>query len=319
MTASFLHADDYIILMIPAFSDQYWSLDMLRSVQEVGVKTVMRYVVWKDIETAPGEYHWDIMHQRIEEDRQAGLKTIVNVYTSAPAFFPEEFYVHAAVGGLRLTWWAYPNLLTSWGPGYEVHLGFLKRCCEILNSTDVLCMRGTCEGGEVMFPHDPFPAIPNHFNLHKLAVEVMLQEQEIFHASTPYPDLFTQLHHIADRHEQCCTTDTERIYSALREKFPDMIHDNITYSLLPGHPGIGKHLEDMKRFGYRGFVGSEYCQHLVEHTPRAMELGFAGFLTAPIHPFLLPGTTLEPWMVQALSESIGQWRAAALARETHHD
>jgi hypothetical protein len=206
-------------------------------------------------------------------------------------------------------------MIAPWADGWRFHIDFIKQCCVRFNASDVLCMRATCHGGELIFPGGDRFWYPPTINLHDLAKQVMLQEQEIFHTTTSYPDLFTALHHCFDCNPLSCNMDMDYLYRVLREKFPDMVHNNITFELFGDAPCRELHVSDIKTYGYREICGSGYCEGLLENTEQAIAFGVSTFLTGPLH-YLGKHEQIEPWMIEAFRDSISKWRAASVLRST---
>jgi len=142
---SFLHADDYIILMITPGREEPWTVEVLTAMRQAGIRTVIHYVSWRDLERTPGEFNWPYVQAQIDRDRAADVKTLLSVYDIAPPFFEEDYYLRAP-NGTRYADHFYANMIAPWGPGWQRHLDFVADFCTRFNADDVLCFRSTATG-----------------------------------------------------------------------------------------------------------------------------------------------------------------------------
>ena len=59
------------------------------------------------------------------------------------------------------------------------------------------------------------------------------------------------------------------------------------------------------------WVGSQYCEGLIENTPKAIASGLRGFITGPLSTEDGHNKTeIEPWMIDNLKWSLSEWRKA---------
>jgi hypothetical protein len=162
---SFIAPDEFIIL----FDYPALSLDDLRRICDVGVRTAFNAVDWPSVEREPDIYDWTQPDALVERMRKAGMKSLLRCGDEAPLFFPDDYYLRSANGMLWRNGAGYGSgevhtCLSLWGPGAETQRAFLRMCAERYASPDILCLAGGPHGGEVILPG----MIPTYCDVHAL-------------------------------------------------------------------------------------------------------------------------------------------------------
>jgi hypothetical protein len=307
----FIQDNEYILLM----EDQYggkFTLDDLKRLRDIGVRSVVRYPYWGTIESSMGHYEWGAIEDAIALTREAGMKCLWAVYDKPPKYFNSEWYIKTPEGATFIGPFR-ERCLSPWNSeGWAYHLNFIKMFCDKVSADDSMGIRATMFGAESMFPHR-YPYRQDGPYLETM-LKMLLEEQEIFYNAYSSHELWTCFHHAFDYQKTAGTEHAEMLYQSMSDRFPDHKHYCISYTQFRHDvKGEDKNLADMKRLGLSMFGGSEHAGGLLDNTDRAIAEGFRGFICGPIH-FMTPFRQMEEWMFNAFEESLGKWRAA---REVH--
>ena len=299
----FIRDDEYILLMEDAPGGVY-ELDDLKRLRDAGIQTVIRYPFWKDIEVSLGNYQWRRVDDQIEMTRQAGMKCMFALYEFSPHFFPIDWYLKFPDGSLYQGGF-YSHVISPWSErGWAYHLGFIEKFCDRVCADDVLTFRATVHGSEVMMPE--YAPYRQDGDLLKTFERMIVEEQRIF--SRYNEELWTCFHHAFDSLSYSGTAYAAYLRNLLLDEFPTRNHYCISYTQFRDDVvGEDKNLEDMNLYRLKMFAGSEYAEGLIANTDKAVLQGFRGMISAPLH-FYTGKKSLEPWMVDAVVESIKKWR-----------
>ncbi len=305
--AKFIQDDEYILLMEDFFGGEITPGDRAH-LREIGVQTSVRYLVWRKIEPEPGIYDWSYPDECVRLSRQAGMKTMLSIYDLAPAYFPGDWYLKFP-DGRRFGGTFYANMISPWNPAaWQRHLDFIQACCDRYAAPDVLPYRGTMHGGECMLP-DYGPCRMDGY-LYSTVIRMLLEEQAIFYEAHPVHELWTALHHAFDSQWYTGNQHWFTLYQAQAQRFPDALHYHLVHTQwVPNIIGAQEHVRDIAEHGYPTFCGSEYCEGLDANTEAAIEAGFRGFITGPLHG-LSGHRSMEPWMFDSFANSLAKWKAA---------
>lgn len=303
----FIQDDEYILLMEDRYGGRY-GLDDLKRLRDVGIQTIVRYPFWNEIETHLGEYVWDTIDEYIELTRQADMKCLFALYEGVPDYFPPEWYLKTPDGSIYIGVYQ-ERVISPWNlDGWEYNLDFLNKFCNRISTKDVMCFRATMRGAEAMLPQY------GQYRLDGLYWETMrrmlIEEQSIFYASHDSHELWTCFHHAFDGSGTSGTERARDLYREMAGEFPDAKHYCISYTQFRNDViGEDKNLADMQELGLNMFGGSEYAEGIIANTDTAIQQGFRGFISAPLH-WWSGHKSLEPWMVETIRDSLAKWREA---------
>ena len=162
---SFIKQDEHIIILdYNPYPGLEFTPDELARLREAGVKTVQCYLSWYLTEPKMGEYDWSAVDKLVEGYHRAGIKAIVKAYLSAPAHFPDDWYIRSANGDIQRNP-GQPNkdgtcpvsTLSYWNPdAWDYHLQFIERVCERYSDTNTLCINIAPANGEALIPGNNF-------------------------------------------------------------------------------------------------------------------------------------------------------------------
>lgn len=305
----FIQDDEYILLMQDSLGGRF-TLDDLKRLRDIGVQTIVYYPFWRDIEVSLREYQWRSIDDAIQLARKAGMKSLFALYDHAPDhLFPPDWYLKAIDGRDYLGPYNQERFISPWNPeAWAYHLGFITNFCKRVSADDVMCFRTTSGGAESMFPqHFPYRLDGPYWETMR---RVLLEEQEIFYNAHDSHELWTCFHHAFDYLGTAGTEYAEELYKEMRNRFPDHRHYSISYTQFRNDVGgEDKNREEMQRLGLSMFGGSEYAEGLLTNTDTAIQQGFRGFITGPLHQ-LTAYRKMEEWMFDNFRYSMNKWREA---------
>ena len=305
----FIQDDDYILLMEDSYGGRF-TQDDLKRLADSGIRTMLSYPFWINIEPQMGVYSWEETDNTIEKCRKAGIKCLFAAYDKPPKYFPPEWYIHTPEGNVHVGKFK-ERVISPWNAeGWAYHLAFLEKFCNKVTADDVMCWRAVPRGAEAMFPHDPARPHRQDGPYVETLLKMMLEEQDIFYRHHSSHELWTCLHHAFDHQGTAGTEHSEMLIRAIRDKFPDFIHYCISYSQFRrGVPGKKENLDEMHRLGLSMFAGSEYADGLLRNTDKAIAQGFRGLICGPIM-YLTKYRQMQDWMFDNFAWSIKRWREA---------
>jgi hypothetical protein len=336
---SFLADSEHIVILeYNAYPGRSFGEGDLIRLRDVGVKTVICYLMWYQIETAPGVYDWSSLDLLIERYRRVGLKAIVKVALFPPDFFAEDWYTRDQAGNVQnrmdttngLGDWAYYPNISYWNPvGWRYHLDFIELACKRLSAPDVLCINISPANGEALIfgknvlfdpaalasyraftgtdgrPGDAVPGSPTLDWMRATVIPGQIEMQRIFHGYGG--EYWTMLHHAFETIPSTGNWLIDDLYDALHREFGNE-HWGICYTVYrPGETrGLWGPEQDIRRHGVKMLIASEGPQGLLDHTRNAIDRGARGMLCGPMAPYL-GYNGLEEWMVAAIRETAGWW------------
>lgn len=344
---SFIADDEHIVLVDYAtLYDRPLTGDDLRRARDCGVRSVMLYLNWHDIEKERGHYDWSSIDPIVERIRRAGLKAIVKNYLyQIPLFLPESWYERDE-RGFRLRnvgTWNYNGdigldhcgVLSPWHPdAWAYHLGFVEQVCGHFASPDVLCINIAPANGEAINPgancfHDESalesfrafvgddqatpgqatPGTPTLDWLRRTLIPAQVETQRVY--VRHYGEYWTMLHHAFETIPSTGNWLIDDLYTELKRQFPLAEHWGMCYTVFrPGETrGLWGPEQDVKRYGLNMLVAAEGAVGLRLYTHRAISMGVRGMFCGPLAPYLGYAKT-EDWMFDNLAWSIREWEAA---------
>ncbi len=350
MQPDFLRPDDHVLLM--DVWDNPIPLHDLRHFRDVGVKTALHFVPWYLIETAPGVLDWTMIDAWIENDKKAGLKTLLVNNGYVPEFFPEDWYMKAHSGtvfnSVAKTGW---SILSWWNrDAQKASIDFTQRVINRYKSNPTVAhVPGLGKEGETLLV--PFEdtwyddaaiqsftawAMKRHkgdiksfnrsnFTSYKVWSEVRAPNSTKtgFHAPKPPPNdtprwLFdTLLPQVLAHHRLFAPVSWSNLHYAFSwESGNFLIKDvykalgngvcSIQFTHFPHGNLMWKAVLDSNMYDTKLYVGSEWTEGMIPHTPLAIEQGIQGFVTSPIHSYSGHKAT-EPWMFDTFKWCIGEF------------
>ena len=367
---SFVDSDEYIIVLDNPIGGL--SIDDLKRLREIGIKTCWASGPWYLLEPRRGEYQWRLGDFIVERMAAAGMKLLFMAPSVGPTFAPDDWYLRTHDGHIWRAYydgyrdgWPYSELSPWCAEAMAYERQFQRTLLERYGGEAVQLIPGTVHGGEAILPgmveswfdrhaldsfrtyaesafagdlvyfnkanhtlyerwEDVQPALfPNRAAmerhptttdwLHDTLLPVMLDRYAAY-AEQPAPETWVCL-------PQRDTEFAERVETGPRtgnwmaaeiyRTFPDKLNATLQVMLFEAYRTDGTQgiFEYVRGYEDVTWVGSQFIQGLLRHTSSAIAQGLRGFLTGPLHPDS-GCNKLTPEMVNAMSWSIEQWKAA---------
>ena len=348
---SYIAPDDFIAIIdyagIYGPESQYAPDDLLK-LRDAGIQTVMTYLNWHTIETAPGVYDWSGVDAVVTGIREAGLKAIVWDYLfQIPYFLPESWYQRDRDGvalrklGELDSQWDIPDFraaaLSYWNPdAWDYHLGFIERSCEHFDMPGVMCLNNAPANGEGLLQGTPggyfydnaalasfrahvgdktaipgraVPGTPTLDWLRATIIPAQLETQRIF--VRYFGEYWTLLHHAFETIPATGNWLLDDLYDTLRAELAPAEHWGLCCTVFREGEmrGLWGPEYDVKRHGVKMLVAAEGPDGLNRNTDKAIAMGMRGMFCGPLAPYM-GHTRMEEWMLQAIRDSLRKWEAS---------
>lgn len=367
---SFIDSDEYIIVLDSPVGAL--TIDNLKQLREVGIKTCWASVPWYLLEPRRGDYQWRITDFIVERMMQAGMKLLFMVPSVGPTFAPEDWYLRTHDGHIWRAFydgyrdgWPYSELSPWCAEAMAYERDFQRTVRDRYAGDTVQLVVGTVHGGEAVLPG----MVESWFDRHALD-SFRAYSQQVFNGDLGYFNKANHANHEAwddvrpamfpnraemerhpttvdwlhdtlmpvmrDRHAVYAEQSARETWMCLPQRdtefaeafetgprscnwlvgemyqtFPKALNATLHVMLFEAFRVNGtQSIFDYVR-GYEGvtWVGSQFVQGLQRHTYSAIAQGLRGFMTGPVHPDSGAGK-FEPWMLDVISWSLAQWKAA---------
>ena len=154
----FIDADEHIIILDQPVGAL--SVDDLKRLRDVGIKTCWGWINWYSTEPRKGDYQWAITDYVVDRMAQAGMKLVLTVPNAGPTFAPDDWYLRTHDGHL---WRAYYDgyregfpysELSPWNAGAMAYEREFQRTVRdrYASSGMVQCVCGGVHGAEAVLP-----------------------------------------------------------------------------------------------------------------------------------------------------------------------
>jgi len=304
---------------------------------DAGIRTAHEQPAWHTLEPSKGEYNFDYLDDIINLNREAGMKSLVQIHGwRIPAWMPNEWRARTKEGVYE------GQMISFWNKEAQEYGDNFYRMLDdrYMDQPDVMFFFGEWQGGE--------GAMRNTHCYHDWAA---LEDYKRIYGSSAVPDLSTPettqwlgdavIEHFLRRgallypkyheiwnmmqflmaHEQTSKGHFGSkshvnyvhadIMKAYRETFPEacIVFCQATY-YDDSHGQDNAEYVDNIRYTYdcETIVEAMFCRGLPMTTPKAIAQGFRGQLVRPA--FEEAATGLEDWMVDNIRDSHQLWEAS---------
>jgi len=330
--AQFIEDDEFILIMNQhdvdcAIRGPAITVDNMKRMREMGVKTMIEYLYWSLVETARGQYDWKLFDQIVEDAISADMKVALCTPTDFPVWCPDDWYT-------RFDDQSKPGSFSIWSrEAMEYELAFIAMVRDRYPKDRVCAYDGQLQVGETIYHNRPA-----WFDVHArdawkmrfgesseppntvtseldawlkdsyIGLQLRLQEQFV---QTPHRELFTAIHPtIAGWFEYQGNKFYQDIFISWHNAFPTSPINWMLYTYWPHGNDLHEKVRlQMSYQGVKPWVGAEYCEGLSTHTQPLLSEGLRGFILGPIHPFT-GKPAMEDWMFDRIRESTAMWRQA---------
>lgn len=294
---------------------------------DVGIRTAHEQPAWKTVEPSKGEYNFDYLDMIINRNREAGLKSLMQLHGwRIPYWMPDEWYAKTKDGIIE------KEVLSLWNKEAQEHGDKLYKALDehYWNDKDVAFFLGEWQGGEAVYPmtwciYDdaaledyksiygnsalPIPDDPNTLDwFGKKSIEHLIHRSELIYPK--FHEIWNMQQYIMDKYSKAFGNFIQvDLYKAYRKLFPDgcIVCCQATY-FDRGHKQDNVDFVDdlMKTTNCEVIVEAHFCKGLPTTTPLAIAKGFRGQLVRPAYEE--GATRLKDWHVENIKNSYNLWR-----------
>lgn len=317
----------------PEFDSRSIPLDGLKRLSDVGADIVLELVPWHRIESQRGIYDWSLPDEMVERCNRAGMKALLMMTNSVPQWCPDDWYVWDRHGKpikwhdereLRQTW----GCLSPWNAeAMEYEREYIRLCCARYNGDDAMCISAFTQDGEALLPpgldciYDPaaqaswrafagdhiypHPKTPlTQVWMRDALTRELLAQQTIYMDMHPSRELVLQLHPVYTGWPASGVGDVFCYVDEVLKLKPSKLHHIVFQAFTPAFQaqGMPSFVSKLTERGISVFTGSEWPDGLAANTPRAIQQGIRGFVTAPLHPYL-KRSRIDEWVYDAFAQS----------------
>lgn len=296
--------------------------------RNAGIQTAHEQPAWKSIEPAQGQYNWDYLDNIINRNRNAGLKSLIQIPGwRIPPWMPNEWRARRSNGMFE------SEQLSMWSDEAQ---NYMQTYCDLLCSRykfpDVSFFYGEFQGGEGSYPptqcffdanalndfHSKFgnDAVPDVLQTNTaLWFSDKIVEHHLRLAKIMYPyykELWDCKQELMDRWSKAYGNYAQPdILEAYQKEYPDANIVLLQYTYFDGaHTVLEKQWVDMlvSAFQCEVIVEAMFCGGLPTTTPPAIAKGFRGQIVQPANA--AGGEPLQDWMVDNIKISHERWMAS---------
>lgn len=331
---NFMKDDEFLLLMVHCEDRAigFENLHILTTAEretlyKVGIRTAHEQPAWCMIEPAQGQYNWAYLDNIIKRNRDAGLKSLLQISGwRVPKWIPNEWKARRSNGMFE------DEQLSIWNEEAETYSdNYYRLLCERYKSPDIMFFFGEHQGGEGALPptscfyddaalkeYKSFygeSAVPNIGGADTLnwlkgcVIAHFIRKQEILYPY--YHEVWNEQQRLMDKWSKAYANYAQpEIMKAYRTLWP---HGNIVllqYTYFDTAHGKDEwdwvdNLVDATNCEV--IVEAMFCAGLPTTTPKAIAKGFRGQI---VHPANSSGEHLEGWMVDNIKISHERWMAS---------
>lgn len=294
---------------------------------DVGIRTAHEQPAWQTIEPSKGEYNFDYLDMLINRNREAGLKTLMQIHGwRIPYWMPKEWKARTKEGIIE------DEVLSLWNKEAQEHGDKLYKVLDehYWNDRDVAFFFGEWWGGEYVYPmtwcmYDdvavedyksvfgssamPEPDTPEMlYWFGKKATEHFIHRAELLYPK--FHEIWNMQQYVMDKYSKAYGNFIQLdLCKAYRKLHPDgcIVSCQCTYfDELHGKDSI-LFIDFLKELvNCEVIVEAHYCSGLPKTTPIAIAKGFRGQLVRPAYENA--ATFLKDSHVNNIKVSIETWR-----------
>lgn len=323
----FLHDDEFLILMNNNDQIHGFSVGDKARIWAAGIQTCHEQPSWAMIEPAQGQYNWAVLDNLISENRQAGMKSLIQlVGWKCPTWIPNDWFCKTKEGKIER------ECLSPWNSEamYFSDLMVINAIQHYWDQKDVAFFHGDWQGGEGMFPptwsiydafaiqdykkvfgNDAMPIPENPDTMKWMGQKIM--DYFIHKARVFYP----AYHEIWNSQQYLMNVWTHAfgnfVHVETMEKFRESFSDaNIilmqyTYFDSAHDENNIRYVDNIvAKTGCEVIVEAMFCAGLPTTTPKAIAKGFRGQIVHPQRSGF-DFQPIEDWMITNIKNSHDLW------------
>lgn len=330
--SNFLHDDEFLICMCHCEdrANGYERLHILTipertALRNVGIQTAHEQPSWASIEPQQGQYNWGYLDNIINRNREAGLKSLLQVSGwRIPSWIPKDWRPRALQGTYH------DDMLSIWNEeAQRYNDAYFSLLYERYNSPDIMWFYGEFQGGEGVIPpsqcwHDEAAiqnyksvfgsdAMPDMNNpdflgwLGDACMKHLIRKNSIIQPR--YNEVWSCLQRLMDRWSKAYGNFIHpELLKTYRKMWPNGNIVLLQYTYFDD-----AHDQDCIDFVDRlvevsdceVIVEAMFCAGLPTTTPKAIAKGFRGQIVHPANA--MEGEPFEQWMVDNIKNSHEGW------------
>lgn len=271
---------------------------------DAGMRTAHEQPAWQTIEPSKGEYNFDYLDMLINRNREAGLKTLMQIHGwRIPYWMPNEWKAKREDGTIE------SEVLSLWNEEAQAHGDklFLTLDEHYWNDKDVAFFLGEWWGGEGVYPRTwcmyddaaiddyqrtfgllafPTPDTPEMlYWFGKKAMEHFIHRADLIHLK--FNEVWNMQQYVMDKESKAYGNFIQiDLYNAYRKLWPDgcIVSCQCTYfDKIHGQDNVlfVDFLKETTKCEV--IVEAHYCSGLPKTTPIAIAKGFRGQLVRPAY------------------------------------
>jgi len=330
----FMKPDEFLLLMVhcedraEGYDKQLiLNVSQREQLRNAGIQTAHEQPAWKSVEPAQGQYNWAYLENIINRNRNAGLKSLIQIPGwRIPPWMPNEWRARRRDGLFE------SEQLSMWSNEAQ---NYMEAYCDLLvsryKSADVEFFYGEFQGGEGSYP--PTQCFFDESALNNFKATFGNVEPDVTHPLTQmwfkdkivehhlrlakvfYPqskELWDCKQELMDRWSKAYGNYAQPdILEAYQKEFPDCNMALLQYTYFDGahlQPEIDWVDMLVNRFHCEVIVEAMFCKGLPTTTPKAIAKGFRGQIVHPANE--VGGEEFQQWMVDNIKISQERWMAS---------
>lgn len=297
--------------------------------RNVGIQTAHEQPAWCMLEPAQGQYNWAYLDNIIKRNRDAGMKSLIQLPGwRIPFWFPNEWRAKRENGMFE------SEQHSLWSDEAQ---NYVDNYCQLVinrydSYADISFFLGEFQGGEAPYPptscffdesalqdyhsrfgNDTNPNITDSNTVQWFSnkiIETHLRRAKIFYPK--HKELWDCKQELMDRWSKAYGNYAQPdILEAYKREYPDANIVLLQYTYFDeAHTALEHAWVDMLVNSFKCEVIAEamFCGGLPKTTPAAIAKGFRGQIVQPANA--VGGEEFLPWMVDNIKNSHQQWLAS---------
>jgi hypothetical protein len=324
--------EEYLLLMVTCEgraigfeAEHILTTEERARLHSVGIQTAQEQPAWSSIEPHKGEYNWAYTDKIIKRNRDAGLKTMLQISGwRVPLWCPNEWRARRKDGHYE------EEQLSIWNEEAERHSDlFYKIIQDHYPDEDVGFFFGEFQGGEGALPPtwciydqaalddykdvygssaEPIPDSPETLDwMGKKIIQHYLRKAELLYSRNK--ELWNEQQWLMNQWGKAFGNYVQPdILKEFRNRFPDATIYLLQYTYFDSsHPPENEIYVDMLRdiSGCEVIAEAMFCKGLATTTPKSIVRGFRGQIVRPANE--IGATRMEDWELDAIRKSHELW------------
>lgn len=330
---NFMKDDEFLLLMVHC-EDRAIGFEKMtilstqdrKRLYDVGVRTAHEQPAWSKVEPARGQYDWGYLNRIIQRNRDAGLKSLIQLSGwRVPTWCPREWRAMRKEGHYE------DEQLSFWNREAQEYVdSYYQAVINQYPEEDVGFFFGEFQGGEGALPptwcvfdnaavedykrvygNDAQPIMDNPDTIDwmgKAIIEHTLRVQRFLYPK--HKEIWNSQQWLMNQwNKGFGNFNQPELLRLFRQEFPDACIVLLQYTYFDSfHPQENAEYVDMLRdiSGCEVIVEAMFCKGLPETTPKSIAKGFRGQIVMPANDS--GGEAFQDWMIDNIRNSHNLWK-----------